>query len=88
MVSSLIKKLENEGYRDIHVRPFAPDTEFPKHTHDMTTVHIILEGELTLIENGENKILKKGERFEIPAGTTHSAKCGPKGCTFIVGVKT
>ena len=50
-------------------------------------MHVILEGELTLLEKDGNKILKKGDKFEIPAGTTHSAKAGTEDFKMIVGVK-
>lgn len=82
-----VDKLEKEGYKHVAVVQNGPNSLFPEHTHEEHTVHVILEGELTLIEEDGNKTLKKDDRFEIPAGTTHSAKCGPEGCTFVVGVK-
>ncbi len=82
-----VEQLQKEGYRDINVVTFGPDQEIPEHTHDETTVHIVTAGEMLLIENGKTETRKAGERFEIPAGTTHIAKGGPTGCTFVVGVK-
>lgn len=82
-----MEKLEREGFTDIVVCPNGPDTEFPEHTHNEHTVHVILKGDFTLIEEGGTRTLHEGERFEIPAGTTHRARCESAGCTFIVGVK-
>jgi quercetin dioxygenase-like cupin family protein len=82
-----IAKLGEEGYKDVTVCDNEPDTQFPVHTHEQSTVHVIVQGEFTLTEKGHHKTVKVGERINIPAGTTHSAKCGPEGCTFIVGVK-
>jgi len=82
-----IEKLEAEGYRDLTVFTNGADAVFGEHTHHVTTVHVILKGALITQENGQERVIKQGERFEFPAGTTHTAKCGPDGCTMIVGIK-
>lgn len=92
-----MEKLKREGFKDLAVCSNGPDTDFGEHTHEERTVHVVLNGELTLTpgresvgQGGEHEgvtILREGDRFEIPAGTTHKAKCGPLGCTFIVGVE-
>jgi quercetin dioxygenase-like cupin family protein len=82
-----IKKLEEEGYTKIAVHTFEANQTFGDHTHDQQTIHIILKGGMTLTDKTVDTILKTGDRFEIPAGTTHSAVFGPEGCTFIAGVK-
>ena len=83
-----VEKLITEGYSEVMAVTQGPNTEFPEHTHDEHTVHVIVEGEFILIDQGIETTLKAGERVEIPAGTTHRAKCGSLGCTFVVGVKT
>ncbi len=85
----LIEKLMHEGYTNVRACPVGePGKPFSdEHTHDVHTVHIITDGELTLIDKNGTHVLKKGMRFEIPAGTRHIAKTGPKGCRFVVGVK-
>ncbi|MDP3696444.1 MAG: cupin domain-containing protein [Candidatus Taylorbacteria bacterium] len=82
-----IEKLKSEGIRDIKVWSEGPGAQFGEHTHLEQTVHVILEGEFILLEKDGDKTYKTGERFEVPAGTTHNAKCGAQGCKFIVGVK-
>lgn len=83
-----IKKLEAEGFTGLTVVTNKADIDFGEHTHDQHTVHVILVGELILTENGGVEKIKPGQQFEIPAGTTHSAKTGPdEVCTMIVGVK-
>lgn len=83
-----LEKLEKEGFKNIMSCANPPHTEFHEHTHEQHTVHVVLEGDLTLREKTGEKTIQEGERFEIPAGTTHNAACGPQGCTFLVGVKT
>lgn len=34
---------------------------------------------------GISKVVKDGERFDVPAGVFHSAVVGPEGCDWIVG---
>ena len=80
-------KLTDEGYKNLTVCEVAPNTDFGQHTHDQVTVHVILKGELTMTDIHESITLYEGDQFEIPAGTTHSAMCGPDGLKMIVGTK-
>lgn len=83
-----IEQLKKEGFKNFNVVINEPDTDFGEHTHATQTVHIILDGALALFEkNGTTVVMEAGDRFDIPAGTTHSAKCGSNGCKFIVGEK-
>lgn len=83
-----VMKLEKEGYQNVQVCDVGkPDMEFGVHTHEQHTVHVLLLGDLTLIEGSQKEMLHQGDRFEIPAGTTHNALCGAQGCVFVVGVK-
>jgi quercetin dioxygenase-like cupin family protein len=81
------EQLTNEGFAPIYVWEDVANAEYPEHTHEKLTAHVVLKGEITLTDKSGTKILKEGERFDIPAGTTHSAKCGPDGCKFVVGEK-
>ena len=82
-----IKKLEEEGYKEVSVHVFEPNQAFGDHTHDQATVHVILKGGMTLKDQNGEIVLKEGDRFEISKDTTHSAMCGPESCIFIAGVK-
>lgn len=82
-----IEKLKEEGFSDIQVMRFPANTDFGEHAHDKQTVHVMLEGEMTLTEGAKIETRRADEHFEIPAGTTHSVICGPAGCAFIVGVR-
>jgi quercetin dioxygenase-like cupin family protein len=69
------------------VHTFDPDTELPEHMHEEVSVHVILKGEMTLIEKDGDKVLKAGDWYEMPKGTTHQVRVGSDGCIFVVGVK-
>jgi quercetin dioxygenase-like cupin family protein len=81
----LEKKLRKEGFTRIYVWEDLPHAFYPDHTHGMTTAHIILDGEMTVTSEGTTETYKAGERFDVPAGTVHSARIGSNGCRYIIG---
>jgi quercetin dioxygenase-like cupin family protein len=83
----LENKLREEGFSNIFVWQDHPNAFYPDHTHAGITAHVVLEGEITVTSQGKTQTYKAGERFDVPAGTVHSAKIGPKGCRYIVGEK-
>lgn len=83
-----IESLTNAGYVDVRVCPINTEgVQSEPHTHDEHTVHIILEGKITIEENGTKTTYKKGDKIDFPAGTTHAIQTPAKGAVFITGVK-
>ena len=83
----LRRDLEAEGFAHTFVWHDHPHAFYPDHTHAGLTAHIILDGEMTLTMNGESHTCAVGQRCDVPAGTTHSARMGPSGCRYLVGEK-
>lgn len=81
------KQLENEGFKNVCVHSDGPNAHYPDHAHPVLTTHVILEGEMTLTQQGNTVTYKKGDRVDVPASTVHSARIGPEGCTYLVGEK-
>lgn len=81
-----MKKLGKEGVRDLTVVTMEPGPK-EEHTHDVTTIHVILKGELLVRDSTGEKVYKPEDYIEFPAGTTHSVVFGPEGLTMIVGTK-
>ncbi|HEX5482773.1 MAG TPA: cupin domain-containing protein [Terriglobia bacterium] len=79
------KMLHGEGFAITYVWQDAPDAIYPEHTHSCETAHVILEGEMTVIAEGETRGLKPGDRFDVPARQVHSARMGPQGCRYVIG---
>jgi quercetin dioxygenase-like cupin family protein len=77
--------LLSSGVTDIKLREEKPDFFIPDHVHETTVAHVILSGEMTLTVDGKPNVLKEGDRLDIPAHAVHSAKMGPKGCSFLTG---
>jgi mannose-6-phosphate isomerase-like protein (cupin superfamily) len=85
--SDWMEQLTREGYTNLNVCTMEAATDFGQHTHDLSTVHVILKGSLTMTDKQGSLTISQGERFDIPAGTTHRTNCGPDGLQMIVGVK-
>jgi mannose-6-phosphate isomerase-like protein (cupin superfamily) len=83
----ITQQLTSEGFTDVYVWEDGPNVEYPEHTHEKLTAHVIISGEMILKDNGGEKTLKSGQRLDIPAGTVHSAIMGPQGCRYAVGEK-
>ncbi len=81
------KELRAEGFSGIFVHRDSPYAFYPDHTHRGITAHIVLEGRITVTSEGNTAAYGHGERFDVPAGTVHSAKIGPEGCRYMIGEK-
>ena len=81
----LAQELKREGFSHTYVWQDGPGASYPDHTHATETVHIILSGEMTLTMNGRTETYQAGTRCDVPAGTVHSAKMGPRGCRYLIG---
>lgn len=87
-LSEWIYRLESEGYKDLRVCPIpGPDPDAGEHTHDVQTVHIILNGELTITDHNGSNTFKSGDKVEFPAETTHKAQGSSANGSMLVGVK-
>jgi quercetin dioxygenase-like cupin family protein len=56
-----------------------------RHTHPGTEQGTVIEGETTLLVEGQaDKVMKSGDSWLIPAGVAHDAKAGSGGAKVIV----
>ena len=63
---------------------FEPNFEVARHTHPGNEASYILDGEITLmLEGQEPKVMKAGDTTLFPAGLAHGGKTGPKGVVFL-----
>mgnify|MGYP001616426668 CR=1 FL=1 len=52
---TVMQQLKREGFTDLRICPLPPNADTGEHTHDHPTVHIILEGALTIIDKNSTK---------------------------------
>lgn len=83
----IIKSLRKEGFKGLFVHTDSPGAFYPEHTHSTETCHFVLEGEMTVYINENTETYSGGQRFDVPAGETHSARAGSEGCRYIIGEK-
>lgn len=81
------KKLHEEGFSEVNTHTEGPNFYFEEHEHPVYTSQVILEGLMIIWQEGKQHDLKPGDRFDVPKGMMHSAKIGPEGCTYIIGIR-
>lgn len=68
----------------IGLAEIVPNVNIGKHTHAGPESGYLLEGEMTLLVDGQPpKPLKAGESYIVPPGAPHDAKTGPAGAKVI-----
>ena len=80
-------RLRQEGFSRTYVWQDGAGVSYPDHTHERLTAHLVLDGQMKLVINGESRTLVAGDRFDVPAGVVHSALMGPRGCRYLIGEK-
>lgn len=83
--SALKRQLAEEGFSGIFTWSDRPGAVYPDHTHAGETAHIVLAGETAVTTAAGTRTYQTGDRFDVGAGEVHSARIGPRGCTYIVG---
>lgn len=78
-------RLSQEGYSEPEIRRVQPDVFNDTHSHDFDVLAMVLAGEVTIACNGESRTYRPGDIVEVPAGTPHTERYGPKGYTFMIG---
>ena len=60
--------------------PSAPGASSGRHTHPGPETGYVIDGEFTLLVDGQPaKLLKAGDSYQIPASTVHDVKSSDKG---------
>ncbi len=58
-----------------------PGAKYAPHAHPYHKSLKCLKGSIEFLIEGKTIRLKAGDMLEVPAGTVHSARVGPEGCT-------
>ena len=81
------QQLRESGYGDAKVREYEPNLDKEMHTHDQSTIALVMSGEFTLVLESESMTYGPGEWCECPAGTVHTERTGPSGATVLLAHK-
>ena len=78
---------EEKGFSEIKIKSYEPDGYDPMHTHDLSIIGLVLDGQMTLeLEEGSTSY-KPGDICEFAAGTLHAERTGPNGARIALGFK-
>lgn len=77
--------LKRDGVTEIVNREFPANCQMDEHTHDFEARILLLEGEITIGWEGQEKTYRKGDSFTMASGCPHTELCGPNGATLLVG---
>ncbi len=84
---TVLQKFEvpGTGYETvIGIAEVVPNVNIGRHTHFGPESGYMLDGEMTLLIEGQpDKLLKAGDSYQIPAGTIHDGKSGAAGAKVI-----
>jgi len=80
-----IQTLEKEGFADVFEWQDAADKVYVEHAHAGKVTYLVTDGAITFTLQGVDKVVKAGDRFNVPAHIPHSMQVGPQGWIGIVG---
>jgi quercetin dioxygenase-like cupin family protein len=78
-------ELRAQGYREIVDRSMDPNATNPEHSHEFDARLLVLEGEMTVTREGEERIYRAGDSFAMTAGCRHTEQSGPQGARYLAG---
>lgn len=79
------KSLRAEGYDEVLTRTWQANQQVPEHTHPFDARVLVLEGEVTLAWQGQQRTCRVGDVFTMDAGVPHTESYGPAGARFLAG---
>lgn len=81
------QQLTDEHFGELWVHTDPAGHFYEEHAHPVDTAHVVFEGAMTVSFEGQDHLVKKGERLDVLKNVVHTAKIGPEGCTFLMGVR-
>ena len=77
--------LREEGYLEVADRRMEPNKTNPEHSHEFDARLLVLEGEITITCNGDERTYRAGDTFAMSAARPHTEQCGPEGVRYLAG---
>ncbi|OLL31862.1 cupin [Burkholderia sp. SRS-W-2-2016] len=79
--------LTNEGFPDPVLISREPNLAMDLHTHPFEAKALIVEGEMSIRADDEERVYRVGDVFHLPANKAHTERYGPDGVSYLVGRK-
>ena len=74
-----------QGYHEIADRRMEANSTNPEHAHEFDARLLVLEGEMTVTREGEERTYRAGDTFAMTAGCRHTERGGPEGARYLAG---
>ncbi|HEY0220829.1 MAG TPA: hypothetical protein VGC58_01260 [Candidatus Paceibacterota bacterium] len=84
----LKSQLQSEGFPVVYKWRDEPGTIYDKHIHQDKVSFYVTNGDIEFDFSSEKKLVKTGERFDVPPKIEHAAIVGKSGCEYVVGQMT
>jgi quercetin dioxygenase-like cupin family protein len=78
-------ELQAQGYREIVDRRMPANETNPEHAHEFDARLLVIEGEMTIISEGEERTYRAGDTFAMTAGCRHTERSGADGVRYLAG---
>src|SRR6266550_3971248 len=76
-------ELRADGYQEMADRRMLANETNPEHSHEFDARLLVLEGEMTITSDGEERTYRAGDTFAMSAGHLHTEQCGPEGVRYL-----
>jgi quercetin dioxygenase-like cupin family protein len=80
-------ELRSQGYNEIADRRMEANSTKPEHAHEFDARLLVLEGDMTIACEGEERTYRAGDTFTMTAGCRHTERCGPEGVRYLAGLR-
>ena len=80
-------QLRSDGYLDIKARTLDPTASTNSHSHLFDTRLLVLDGEVTISGQGQQRTYQAGDVLEIQRQVEHSESYGSTRFQFIAGLR-
>jgi len=78
-------ELSAQGYQEIVDRRMQANEANPEHAHEFDAHLLVLEGEMTITREGEERTYRAGDTFAMTAGCRHTERSGVEGVRYLAG---
>ena len=78
-------EVREQGYKEVVDRQMQAGEFNPEHAHEFDARLLILEGEMTIVCDGEECTYRAGDTCALTAGRRHTERCGPEGVRYLAG---
>jgi len=74
-----------QGYREIVDRRMDANATNLEHSHEFDARLMILEGQMTVTSEGDERIYRTGDTFAMTAGCRHTERSEAEGARYLAG---